>query len=251
LHVSATVSQRISSVERFTLFADLELAHCAVIVSTAHERNYVPRQKLFVERDPITKVILLTAGCVKETQYSKNGREVILRLDGPGDLVGPAYPSEKGHNSSAQAIYRSRALVWDAVTFQGLITHFPDLQRNTARILDERLATIEQRFREVSTDTVASRVSNELLRLLAQMGQRVNGHIQVSVSREELAQLTATSSFTVCRLLSKWEEHGIVTAVRRAVLVRNLPALRQVAQTESLYSVRPSDSYAERRLPER
>jgi CRP-like cAMP-binding protein len=71
---------------------------------------------------------------------------------------------------------------------------------------------------------------------------------RVSVSREELAQLTATSSFTVYRLLSKWEENGIVTAVRRAVLVRNLPALRQVAQTESL---RPSDNCAERRLPER
>lgn len=244
MQISATVSRRLVLVEGFTLFSDLATAECAAIVSEAHERNYLRREELFLERDPITQVMLLTAGCVKEMQYSQNGGEVILRLDGPGDLVGPACASEKGHYSSAQAIDRSRVLIWDADSFESLIAQFSALQRNTARILDERLAAIQQRFREVCTDTVASRVSNELLRLLDQMGQRVNGNIQISVSREELAQLTATSSFTVCRLLSKWEEHGIVTAVRRAVLVRNLPALREVAQVESRYSVRSSSNYA-------
>ena len=243
------MSQRVALVEGCTLLSDLDSAECAVIVSRAHERNYLRREKLFLERDPITQVILLTAGCIKEMQYSQNGGEVILRLDGPRELVGPARGSEKGHCSSAQAIYRSSALVWDANTFEDLVARFPALQRNTARILDERLVAMQQRFREVCTDTVASRVSNELLRLSDQMGQRINGHIQISVSREELAQLTATSSFTVCRLLSKWEEHGIVAAVRRAVLVRNIPALRQVAQMESRYPVRPSESYNDRLLP--
>jgi CRP-like cAMP-binding protein len=242
------MGQRVALVERFPLFTDITSAECAAIVSSSHERNYLRREKIFLERDPITQVMLLTAGCVKEMQYSKNGGEVILRLDGPGELVGPASASEKGHCSAAQAIHRSKALVWGTDTFNGFVVRFPTLQRNTARILDGRLAAMQQRFREVSTDTVASRVSNELLRLLNQMGQRVNGHVRISLSREELAQLTATSLFTVSRLLSKWEEHGIIKPVRGAVLVRNIPALRQVAQIESRYSVRSSDNCTDKPL---
>jgi CRP-like cAMP-binding protein len=182
--------------------------------------------------------MLLAAGCMKEMQFSRNGGEVILRLDGPGDLVGTTCQSETGHCSVAQAVQPSKALVWDSEKFDALAMTFPGLQRNTARILSERLATMQQRFREVATDTVASRVSNELLRLVSQMGQRVNGDFQINLSREEFAQLTATTLFTVSRLLSKWENAGIVTALREAVLVRNLPALIELAETESRYSVR-------------
>jgi CRP-like cAMP-binding protein len=211
------------------------------MMSLAYEKTFVRRQKIFVEHDPVRQVVLLTSGCVKEMQVSQNGGEVILRLDGPGDLVGPAWRLSKAHQSGAQAMQISNAFVWDADCFERLAIRFPVVHQNMARILEERLAAMQLRFREVATDTAASRLSNELLRLLDQMGQRVNGHIQISLSREELAQLTATSLFTVSRLLSKWEELGIVRAQREAVLVRDLSALAGVAQTESRYTVRPSE----------
>lgn len=241
LRPRATLSQRAVLVAKFPLFAGVSQTDCAAILSLAYERSYSRREKIFFERDPVTQVILLVAGCVKEMQFSQNGGEVILRLDGPGDLVGPAWCCTDGHCSAAQATQPSSAFVWDAKRFERSAMRFPALHRNTARILDERLAAMQQRFREVSTDTAASRLSNELLRLLNQMGQEVNGHIQINLSREELAQLTATSPFTVSRLLSKWEELGIVTAQRELVLVRNLSALAVVAQAESRSTVRPSE----------
>jgi len=241
LRARVTLAQRVALVREFSLFVNLSPAESAIILSLAYEKTFARREKIFFERDPVTQMVLLVSGCVKEMQFSQNGGEVILRLDGPGELVGPAWRSTKGHYSAAQAMQASQAFVWDADCFERLAMRFPALQRNMARILEDRLAAMQQRFREVSTDTAASRLSNELLRLLDQMGHHVDGHVQVNLSREELAQLTATSLFTVSRLLSKWEELGIVTALREAVLVRNLSALAGVAQTESRFTVRPSD----------
>ena len=96
---------------------------------------------------------------------------------------------------------------------------FPTLRSNTARILGRRLEKLEERFREISTEKVASRVSSEVVRLLNQMGERINGELQISLSREELGQLTGTTLFTVSRLLSEWEGRGILIARREAVLV--------------------------------
>jgi CRP-like cAMP-binding protein len=233
--------QRVALARRSPLFSGIAQPDCLTILAVAYERNFLRRQKIFLEHDPVTQVVLLVAGCVKEMQFSQNGGEVILRLDGPGELVGPAWCSTKGHYSSAQAIQPSKTFIWDADRFERLALCFPALQRNTARMLDERLATMQQRFRELSTDTAASRLSNEVLRLADQMGRQINGHIQISLSHEELAQLTATSHFTVSRLLAKWEERGIVTAQREVLLVRNLAALADVAQIEARSTVRPSD----------
>ena len=106
------------------------------------------------------------------------------------------------------------------------------MRRNTTRILGERLQELEERFREISTEKVAPRVSSRLVRLLNQVGRRLNGDVEVSLSREELGQLTGTTLFTVSRLLSQWQRRGIVSARREAVLVRNLPALVELAQGE-------------------
>jgi hypothetical protein len=44
--------------------------------------------------------------------------------------------------------------------------------------------------------------------------------------------LTGTTLFTVSRLLCQWESQGIVSARREAVLVRNVPALRDLSREE-------------------
>ena len=93
-------------------------------------------------------------------------------------------------------------------------------------------AALEERFREVSTEKVAARLSHEMVRLLNQVGHRVNGGVQIYLSREELAQLIGTTLFTVSRLLSDWDEQGIVSARRESVIVKNLEALVELSERE-------------------
>ena len=101
------------------------------------------------------------------------------------------------------------------------------MRKNVACILSARLHELEERFREVATQQVRMRVAHELLRLLKQIGKPLHGGIEVSLSREELAQMTGTTFFTVSRLISQWEQLGFVSPRREAVLVRDPQSLSE------------------------
>jgi CRP-like cAMP-binding protein len=123
-----------------------------------------------------------------------------------------------------------RALVWDAPTFKALVARYPVLHQNMVRILSEDLGELEERFREVATERVAPRVARQLVRLLARIGRSANGAVEVSLTREELAQMTGTTLFTVSRLLSAWEERGMVKPRRESVTVCDVALLRAMSK---------------------
>ena len=228
------LSQKISTVQGFKLFSDVSAGDCASIISAGREKRFPRRQTIFSEGDPVQQVVMLLSGSVKVTQIGMSGNEVILRLNGSGEIVGAfRLCANSTHCSTAQAVQPSTAIVWDAATFERLVERFPAFRRNTIRALEERLREMEQRFREVSTEKVGSRLSSELLRLSNRLGRAVNGgDLEISLSRAELAQLTGTTLFTVSRLLCRWQTLGIVSIRREAVLVRDSAALSQLSQSE-------------------
>ena len=216
-----------------TLFSGLSRADCSTIISAARERHFLRRQIIFSEGESLQHVVMLLSGCVKITQLGLGGDQVILRLSGVGDVVGGFHVGANcSHCSTAQVTQPSTALVWQVASFERLLERFPVLRRNAVRALEERLEEMEQRFREVATERVGSRLSSELIRLSNRLRQADNEKAEISLSRAELAQLTGTSLFTVSRLLSRWQTSGIVRIGREAVQVRDFAALTQLSQGE-------------------
>jgi CRP-like cAMP-binding protein len=230
---TSLLNQKATLVQGFALFSDVAASDCASIVASGREKRFARRQTIFSEGDPVRQVTLLLSGCVKITQIGVNGSEVILRLNSAGEVVG-AFRLCAGcnHCSTAQVLQPCTALVWEASAFEKLLERFAAFRRNTVHALEERLQEMEQRFREVSTEKVGSRLSSELVRLTNRMGRPVDGHLEITLSRAELAQLTGTTLFTVSRLLCQWQSLGIVKIRREAVQVRDFAALTQIAQTE-------------------
>jgi CRP-like cAMP-binding protein len=217
--------------QQFPVFANLSTSELREVTSAAHEKLLPRRETIYVEGDPIREVFLLTSGCVKVTQLGPNGQEVILRLNGPSELIGAqGLSAGKHHLATARAIQTSTALVWEASVFESISDRIPSMRRNTARILGERLQEMEERFREISTQKVAPRLSHQLIRLLNQLGRGSDQAVEIGLSREELAQLTGTTLFTVSRLLSQWEKLGIVSSRREAVIVCDIQALTALSE---------------------
>ena len=233
LSTAGVSSERAALVQRYELFCDVSAHDCAAVMAGAHERHFVRRQMLFMAGDPVRQTLLLTSGNVKITQAGQNGSEVILRLNAAGEPVGAMGLCTRGeHSASAQALDNCTTLAWDASAFETLTDRYPLLRRNMIRILENRLQEMDARFREISTEKVSARLSSEILRLVNQVGKRRNGYVSISLSREELAQLTGTTLFTVSRLLCQWEVQGIVSARREAVFVHSVQALVDLSKEE-------------------
>jgi CRP-like cAMP-binding protein len=196
--------------------------------------QFTRQQSIFCAGDALQNVILLIEGSVKMTQINEDGSEVILRLVEPGEIVGAIGRARPcAQVSTAKARTPCKALVWDRATFESLSRRFPALQFNALRILEDCLQQIEARFCDISTKRVPQRLARELTRLVPQVGRKVGvGAFEINLTREELAQLTATTLYSVSRQLSIWAQKGVVSPRRLGLLVRNTDALVGLSDLE-------------------
>ena len=213
------------------LFSGILPADYAEICRAGRLKEFARDEMLHLEGDAVERVLLLITGSVKITKLGQGGGEVILRLRVPGDVLGATGLFSCGlYCTTAQAFRACRALVWEAGVFNELVKRYPVLHQNLVGILGERLQELENRFCEVATERVGPRVALQILRLLKTIGRRVEGGVEIGLSREELGQMTGTTLFTVSRLLSAWEARGVVKPCREAVTICDLESLRAIAQ---------------------
>ena len=207
---------------RAALFRDLDPAALATVLAAAAERRAADGDALFREGEPAERFCLVTEGRLKLTQVGADGNEVILRFVGPGDAAaalaifeGTAYPL------TAWAVGATAVLEWDRATLQALLLRHPLIAVATVRLLSERLRELQERFRELATERVAQRVARALVRLVRQAGRKVEGGVLIDLplSRQDLAEMTGTTLFTVSRVLSEWEAQGIVASGRERITV--------------------------------
>ena len=214
------------------LFAGLSARDCCEILVYARKRTFVRDEVLFSQGQPVSTLVLIQSGSVKLTQVSSDGNEVILWMNGSGDALA-VHNSAYGcsHSCSARAIEKVQALLWEYSRIQILLAYYPQVAANIARILADRLRELEERFREIATEKVENRVALVLIRLLKSVGRQSNVGTEVGLKREELAQMTGTTLFTISRILSKWAESGLVDRQRECVVIRDpkrlLAALEQ------------------------
>ena len=233
LSSATSQNENISLVQGFTLFSDISAGDCSAIISAAHKEIYPRSQTIFSIGDGVEQVVLLLSGWVKITQPGPKGTEVILRLVGIGEIVG-AFGCWSGHKhrSTAESVRSCAALVWDAASFDKILERFHLFRRNTILALEERLEELDERFREVSTESVGSRLSSELIRLSKRFGSAVDERREIRLSRQELAQLTGTTLATVSRHLCRWQALGIISIGREMVQVCDIAALAEVSDAE-------------------
>ena len=208
------------------MFRGLESQACADLVRLARDRRVVRRETFFLQGDPATDVFVLCAGRLKATQLASAGEQVILRLVGPGEMFGALEVGAGGqYSSGAEALEASHALLWDRCAFDEMAERNPVILRNVLRILSERMRLLEQSCRELATVRAATRVASALVRLAGQMGRPTDGGALVALGREDLAQLTGCTPFTVSRFLADWEALGYVKSRREAVVLVDAPSL--------------------------
>ena len=214
--------RRLELLARAVLFRDLDAAALAEVLAAAAEREAADGEALFREGEPAVRGCVVADGRLKLTQLAADGHEVILRYVGPGEAAaalsifeGAEYPL------TAWAVGPTAVLEWERETLHALLVRYPAIALATVRLLSGRLREVQERFRELATERVAQRVARALVRLVRQAGRKVEGGVLIDLplSRQDLAEMTGTTLFTVSRILSEWEAQGIVASGRERITV--------------------------------
>jgi CRP-like cAMP-binding protein len=121
---------------------------------------------------------------------------------------------------------RCQVFVWEHNLLQVLIARYPQIQVNLGRILASRLRELEERFCEIASERIPKRLALVLLRLLKSVGKEGRDGVELGLTREELAQMTGTTLFTISRILSRWAGFGFIVPRREGVVISDPDRLR-------------------------
>ena len=215
--------QDISYLARNELFRELRPSELASVARAGRRRRAKADAFLFRQGDPGSALYILVEGQVKISQLTPEGHQVLLRVAGPGDMLGAvAVLENERYPATAQAADDCRLLAWDGPAMLALMQRFPQVAINALRIVSSRVREFQDRYRELATERVERRLARALLRLAGQAGRKVEDGvlIDLALTRQDLAEMTGATRFTVSRMLSEWEGQGIIEASRERVLIK-------------------------------
>ena len=214
------------------LFSGLDAAALEEVAGAARGRTIGAGSAFFREGDPAESFFVVQTGTVKLTQLTPEGHVVVLRLLSPGDAFGgiAAFAGET-YPVTAEAVTDASVLEWPGKVVGALMERHPKLAMNALRLVAGRLHDLQVRYRQLATEKVERRVARALLRLVNQSGRRVESGVLIDLplSREDIAQMTGTTLFTVSRIISRLEADGVLEAGRQRMVIRNPHALLSIA----------------------
>lgn len=215
------------------IFLGLHEAALAEVLAAAGPAAAQAGEAYVCQGEPASSFYLLLAGRVRLSQVTPEGQQVVMRFVAPGEEFGiVAVLGRLPYPVTAEAVEPALALVWSGEAFNRLILRHPQIGLNGLAMLAERVKEFQDRLREAGTQRVERRIANVLLRLARQAGRAVDEGVLIDLplGRQDLAEMTGTTLFTVSRTLSAWEECGIIRSARKRVTLLQPHALVAVAE---------------------
>ena len=198
---------------------DLELILKNSIVRSIEEGSF-----FFLQGDEAAYLYVLTSGQVKLMQSNPHGQQVNLRTIYPWQMFG-ALGATRGagaiYPATAQALENSTALAIPSSFMHSMMETRPHLAFDLMNLMTTYIQEMQARYRELATERVEQRVANALIRLAGQSGTKSDKEagIELSFSRQDVAEMTGSTLYTISRLLSEWERKGIIQTGRERIRI--------------------------------
>jgi len=212
-----------SLVADLPMFAGFSGADLAEVLREARSARYPRNSEVFSQGADVHSFFLLLSGHVRASKTTPTGEQVVMRYVAPGEMFGVAPAMGlKHYPATATAVDDSVALIWTSAAWPRLVAKFPALATNTLQAVGSRLQESFTRVVEMSTEQVEQRVAHALVRLAGQSGRKVERGVEIDfpISRQDIAQMTGTTLHTVSRILSGWEQSGLIESGRQRIVLR-------------------------------
>jgi len=202
------------------LLAGVEPDERKAIVARSRRQTLHPSQVLFRTGERAEQLYVLRKGRVQYGRLSSAGREVVMGILGPGDVLGLAclLPSSN-YIGTAEALDRGEVQVWSRHVIQRFAHKYPQVQGNVLQIALAYVTEFADRLEKVVSGTAEQRLARALTNLGVRIGTPSHSSIDILIKNEQLASLADVSPFTVSRLLQRWERGGVISKSRGIVRI--------------------------------
>lgn len=209
---------------------DLRAVFESVKTSAAYRKGEVA----FHESDLCHSVFVVCEGRMKLVTASNEGKVLLLRFAGPGELLGlaEAVLGEAPYECSAIAAEPSLLAIIPRETFVKFVASYPEAGHRLILALSEQYKSAQRETKFFAFgETSTARLARLLLDWLAERGEAaVDGvRIQSHVTQTELAQSIGSTRETVTRILGRLDHRGIIERRPGEIVIRSAEEMARLA----------------------
>lgn len=224
-----------ANLRRVSVFKDATDEDLKLFIEKGILRSIEEGEFFFFQGDPAKYLYVLITGRAKLLQSSLSGQQVNLRTINEWQVFGAlgAVRPNATYPVTAQAMEPSTALAVESSFLKEMMQSRPYLNVGLMQLMTGYIMEMQERYRELATERVERRIALTVLRLARQIGKRLEEDkpiVELSLSRQDIAEAAGTTLFTVSRVLAEWERQGLVEAGRERVVIRNPHGLVQISE---------------------
>jgi len=195
-------------------------------VSSDHKlRTFSVKAFVYHEGDEPTSVFFVTKGKIKSWRMSPDGKELITGVYGAGEFLGfNAILEGSNYADSATALEETEVALIPKNEFLSLVYSTQEVSARFIKMLVNNINEKEEQLLSLAYNSVRGRVADALLKLV----KKTPGTQNLSLSREDLANMVGTSTESLIRTLSDFKQEKMVEIDGREVKVVNVQGLERI-----------------------
>ena len=226
---STPLAQRLSG---SALFSGIGEAWLDKFAKETVARRYAAGEHVWFAGGSAHHFVVIEAGIVEIQNMTPGGDGVVIGLFGAGESVGTSAALERGaYPADALALTETDLLrVRAEPVLEALMEHAP-LALAVNRALLAHTAALRAKIDIVSAGSVPRRLAALTLYLIERFGKPTtqgSTAIEVSLTREQIAQLVSARVETVIRIMSRWQKAGWLVTTRHGLEVTRVDMLKRI-----------------------
>ncbi len=186
---------------------------------------------IFLECDSPRNLYVVVQGEVKLLKQTEDGREMIVEMAYPGEIFGEeAIFDGQPYPMTAQALSDVELLSVSRTDFFSFLRDNPDLALEIITELGTRLREAQNTIRALAMERVEWRIARVLLMLSRKAGivEADGVSIDLPLTRQDIADMAATTVETTIRVLSNFKKMGLVETEKGKIILRDKKHLEEM-----------------------
>jgi CRP-like cAMP-binding protein len=186
---------------------------------------------IFEEGEVTNGIYCVKDGVCKLSKLSSNGKDQIVKLVKPGELLGQrSMISEEPANLSAVALEDMEVCFIPKNEILQFFNHNNQFSMNVMKTICGDLKEADDHMVSLAQKNVKARLAATLLYLEETFGTETDGTLRLQLSREELAGMIGTATESCIRLLSELNKSNLVELIGKRIKIIDRNKLHRLSE---------------------
>jgi len=202
--------------------------HLRAIQQYSIRHLYRRNETIFHQDDPVDHVYKIVSGTIRLCRNMPNARRHIVDFLLPGDVMG--FVRDVDRMLAAEAVTDVMVFAYPRAHFERLARRNEHVHAQVMTSLSASLLTMQNHLMVLGCKNARERVASFLMRLADRNDCRPGDRLELSMSRQEIADHLGLTIETVSRVITSLRSEGVIQVPNiHQLVLRDMSSLRLLA----------------------